>query len=175
MIADKHQEMIMKKYIFKIFTALAVITWTACDQERLEPVTSVADGGGTLTSYMAYTVDSIQGQRSNVYGRIVFWEDNPGKTLIQVSLFNTIENVVHPAMIVEGTTGQGGAVLTELAHISGSTGELSEHKFYVINDLDYYDLLPDLNAHINIYMSQTDNTIIATGNLGLNAEPIEQN
>lgn len=165
----------MKKYTKVVFALMILFTWIACDQERLAPVTSVADGGGTLISYLAYSVDSIQGQGSHVYGRIVFWKDHQGNTLIQVSLFNTLENTSHPALIVEGASGQEGIVLTQLADVSGSTGELSDHKFYVINDLAYYDKLPDLNAHINVYRGRGDNTLIATGNLGIHAEPVEQN
>lgn len=48
----------MKTYraIILIFTLALGIT--SCEQERLEPVLTTAEGGGTLNTFMAYTIES---------------------------------------------------------------------------------------------------------------------
>ena len=165
----------MKKNILLSFFSIMTLAFFSCDQERLEPVMNVADGGGTLTSYLAYSIDSIPGQQTHIYGRIVFWEDNLGQTLVQVSLYNTIQDAVHPALLEEGVAGAGSTVLTELYDISGNTGELSVNKFFVIPDKEYFNGIPGMDMHINIYLGRGDDTIVAAGDLGLNADPVESN
>lgn len=165
----------MKTYraIILIFTLALGIT--SCEQERLEPVLTTAEGGGTLNTFMAYTIESTDPMGSNVYGRVVFYKTTLSQTLVQVSLYNTIDDIMHPAMILSGAVGDETTTMTELDNVDGSTGEFSSSKFFVITDESYYDSISDLDAHINIYLSSADNTIVASGNIGANAEPVESN
>ena len=62
-----------------------------------------------------------------------------------------------------------------LDDVSGDTGELNDSKFYLIPDTTFYDALTSLDAHINIYLSDADDTVVASGNIGSNAEPVDSN
>ncbi len=164
----------MIKYTrYKLWLLLILFMTVACEQERLEPVLTTADGGGVLSKFIAYSIEPSDGS-TEVSGRIVFWKDRLSRTLVQVSLYNTTPEMELPAMIVAGPMGEDGSVLTELYAISGESGELSDHKFFMISDTEYFDNIPSLDAHINIY-HQDGIDILASGNLGLNTEPVELN
>ncbi|MBT2162097.1 hypothetical protein [Zobellia barbeyronii] len=165
----------MKTYktIILIFTvALGLLS---CEQERLEPVLTTAEGGGTLSTYLAYTIESTDPSGSNVYGRVVFYKTTLNQTLVQVSLNNTVEDLMHPALILDGAIGTETTTVTTLDTVDGSTGEFASSKFFVITDETYYDAIETMDTHINIYLSATDDTIVASSDLGLNAEPVESN
>ena len=147
----------------------------SCEQERLEPILTTAEGGGTLNTYTAYTINATDPTGSNVYGRIVFYKTTLDQTLAQISLYNTVPGLMHPALILEGPVGSAGATMVDLGLVSGDTGELSDNKFYIITDTSFYDSILTMDSHINIYLSETDSTIVASGDLGANAEPIEMN
>ena len=95
--------------------------------------------------------------------------------MVQISLFNTIPDFLHPALILEGAAGTGGATMVTLDEVSGDTGELNENKLFLISDTAFYDTVVTMDSHVNIYLSEMDDTIVATGNLGANAEPVEMN
>ena len=65
----------------------------SCEQERLDPVLTTAEGGGTLDNYIAYSVMSTDPMGSNVYGRIVFYETTLDQTLVQLSLVEVRVNL----------------------------------------------------------------------------------
>ena len=166
----------MIKYIKNILVVMVVATGLiSCEQERLDPILTTADGGGTLNQYMAYTIASTDPAGSNVNGRIVFWKDNLDRTLVQVALYNTVEGLSHPALIMDGMVGTGTTTMIALDDVSGDSGEFMTNKFFVITDTSFYDSIPDMDSHINIYLSDTDDTIVASGDLGANALPVEMN
>lgn len=166
----------MKAYINRIsFLIVVLITFNSCDLERLESAQSVADGGGTLDTYTAYTIASTDPMGSNVYGRIVFWKTDLDQTLVQISLYNTIDDIFHPAVLVDGAAGIGTTTMMTLDDVDGSTGELSTNKFLLIPDTSFYDSISGLDAHVSIALSATDATIVASGDLGINAEPVDSN
>lgn len=147
----------------------------SCEQERLESASEVAPGGGTLTEYIAYSIDATDPAGSNVNGRIVFWKGKLNQTLVQISLYNTIPDFQHPALILNGATGTASTTMLDLATVSGDTGELADSKFYQIADTAFYDSIATMDSHISIFLSEGDGTIVATGNLGANAEPVDSN
>ena len=154
----------MKTYIkLSLITVLLFIT-ASCELERLEAKTQVAPGGGTLSEYTAYTIESTDPEASNVFGRIVFWKTDLDQTLAQVSLYNTVPDLLHPTLVLEGETETEGTTLIDMGNVSGETGELAANKLFLIEDTAFYDGLSDLDAHINIQLSETDDTIVATGN-----------
>lgn len=157
-----------------VFTVV-LIALASCDLERLEPALEVADGGGTLETFTAYTINSTDPMGSNVYGRIVFWETDLDQTLVQISLYNTIDDTLHPALLVEGAAGVGTSTMLTLDEVNGSTGELSDSKFFLIADTAFYASITTMDAHVSIRLSPTDDTIVATGDLGINADPVETN
>ena len=165
----------MKKYIKNIVLFLAVVALLSCEQERLGPELETAEGGGKLTTYTAYTIDATDPSGSNVYGRVVFYKTTLDQTLVQISLYNTISGFMHPALIVEGAAGTGTTTLIALDNIDGSSGEFMTSKFFVITDTSFYDSLETLDANVSISLSPTDDTIVAVGDIGINAEPVETN
>lgn len=165
----------MKTYIKHIVILVVALGFFSCEQERLDPILTTAEGGGKLTTFTAYAIDSTDPEGTNVYGRIVFWKNTLNQTLVQVSLYNTVPGLLHPALIIDGTIDSGGATMLTLDNVSGETGELDTSKFFVITDTSYYDSITAMDSHINIYLSTTDDTVVATGNLGNNAEPVESN
>ncbi len=165
-----------KKNLSKIgiFTVVLLL-FNSCDIERLESAQEVAVGGGTLDTYTSYTIDATDPAGSNVYGRIVFWKTDLDQTLVQISLYNTLADIMHPAIIVDGPAGTGTTAMMTLYDVDGSTGELSDNKFFLIADTTFYDSLSSLNAHVSIRLSPTDETIVASGDIGMNAEPVVSN
>ncbi|MGJ8735662.1 hypothetical protein [Zobellia laminariae] len=205
----------MKTYktIILIFTvALGLLS---CEQERLEPVLTTAEGGGTLSTYLAYTIESTDPTGSNVSGRIVFYKTTLDQTLVQVSLdspeFSALYDSTDPFEIFYPSAIMGGAVGTEITTMmtmydvkvfakqfdedatqldiddydrDGNTeeklpflnfyAEFGENKFYVVNEAGFYESISEMDSHINIY-ADDGTTIIASGDLGLNAEPVESN
>lgn len=166
----------IKTYIKKlsVFTVL-LVTFGSCDLERLESAQEVAEGGGTLDTFTAYTINATDPMGSNVNGRIVFWQTALDQTLVQISLFNTIDGVLHPAILVEGASGVGTTTMMTLDEVDGTTGELSISKFFLIADTAFYDSVTSLDAHVSISLSSTDATIVATGDIGANADPVDSN
>ncbi|MDE3742579.1 hypothetical protein [Maribacter polysaccharolyticus] len=163
----------MKISFRNIFIILLSIGLFSCEQDRLEPELETAEGGGTLSSYMAYTISSVDAA-TDVYGRVVFWEEPTlSRTLIQVSLYNTTDSELLPVSILDGAIGDESSVLMSIYDVDGSTGELDESKFYTVTDTDFYESLSTLDAHINIYDST--GTILAAGDIGSNADPVESN
>ncbi len=166
----------MKTYINKISVlALLLITFSSCDLEPLQSAQEVAEGGGTLDSYIAYTIDSTDPTGSNVYGRIVFWKTDLSQTLVQISLYNTVADFLHPAVLVEGAAGAGTNTMMTIDDVDGNTGELATNKFFLIADTAFYDSITTLDTHVSIALSPSDDTIVATGDIGINAEPVETN
>lgn len=166
----------MRQYINNILLLTMIFgLLVSCEQERLDPVLTTAEGGGTLDNYIAYSIMSTDPMGSNVYGRIVFYETTLDQTLVQLSLYNTIDGEMHPALIVDGAADMGSTTIIALDDVSGSTGEFMTNKFFVITDTDFYDSIMTLDAHVSISLSPSDDTIVATGDLGINANPVETN
>ncbi|WP_300021449.1 hypothetical protein [uncultured Maribacter sp.] len=166
----------IKTYIKKLSVLTVIlITFGSCDLERLDSAQEVAEGGGTLDTYTAYTIDSTDPMGSNVYGRIVFWKTDLDQTLVQISLYNTIEDTLHPAVIIDGAVGMSSTVSISLDDVDGSTGELAANKFFLIADSSFYDTIDSLDAHVSISLSPEDSTVVAEGNIGANAVPVETN
>lgn len=167
----------MKKYIQNILLLSIAIVSFSCEQERLDPILTTAEGGGTLTEYVAYTIESTDPMGSNVNGRVVFYKTPIEQTLVQISLYNTIADIMHPAVLLEGASGTSMTPMMTLDNIDGSTGEFSSSKFFVITDTAFYDSLESgtasLDANVSIFLSEADNTIVASGGVGVNAMPVE--
>lgn len=146
-----------------------IVALSACEQEGVSPKLDTAPGGGTVTTFKAYTLDSIPGS-GNVYGRVVFWLDNAGNTLVQVSLYNTKTGMSYPSGIFEGTVagGSSGSV-SALTAVDGEKGEFSPYKYFVIADDGFFDSLDDLDAHVTIFLEDTP---VAVGDVGMNAAPV---
>ena len=163
-------KILTQKYINFFASVIILCVLTSCEQSGVEPSLGVAPGGGTLTSYSAYSISYIAGP-DEVEGRVVFWKESTGKTLVQVSLYNTVEDVSYTTGLFSGTAASGSVVkIQDLYTISGSTGEFETHKFFVIDDADFYSSLSSFDAHIKILVGDD---LVASGDVGLNATPVQ--
>lgn len=156
--------------VFGVFYILLLMIFTSCEQEDAVVELKTAPGGGTVSTYKAYSVNASS--EDDVYGRIVFYKDNSDFTLVQVSLYNTLEEVDYETTLFSGAETAGTpAVIKELYNVDGSTGEFSSSKFYVIADKTFYAGLDELDAHLKITAGEL---LISTGNVGRNALPVAE-
>jgi hypothetical protein len=143
---------------------------SSCEQNKYEPNTSVAPGGGTVSTYKSYTLTSASG--ATVYGRVVFYKYNTTTTLVEIGLYNTVAGTSYTSSIYEGkATDATAKALKPLDAISGATGEFTTSKFFIINEAGFYDKLTSYNANVKV-MSGTQ--LMASGNIGVNAAPVAQ-
>ncbi|WP_338876781.1 hypothetical protein WBJ53_14100 [Spirosoma sp. SC4-14] len=157
-----------KLHILPAFGILLLFFLTSCEQQVYEPNLNVAPGGGTISTYTAYTLASSDG--TNVYGRVVFYKYSSSVTLVQIGLYNTDSGMAYSSSIYQGKLTESlSTVLKPLDAISGATGEFSSNKYYVINEAGFYDNLSSYNANVKI-MAGT--TLVASGNIGINATPV---
>lgn len=147
---------------------LSLFFLTSCEQQVYEPNLSAAPGGGTISTYMAYTLASADG--TNVYGRVVFYKYSSSVTLVQVGLYNTASGTSYSSSIYQGKLAESaGTVLKPLDAISGATGEFSSNKYFAINEAGFYEKLSTYNANVKIMAGAT---LVASGNIGANATPV---
>jgi hypothetical protein len=161
----------IKRVIAISFSAAIILCGlTSCEQDKVEPELNTAPGGGTLSTFKAYTLSSTDD--NEIYGRIVFWKDNASNTLIQISLYNTAEGEIYPSGIFEGDAEAASEEeIKTLYTISGATGEFSPSKFFVISDKTFYDGLDEFDAYVQIFL---DDDVIAVGDVGMNADPVAE-
>jgi hypothetical protein len=91
---------------------------------------------------------------------------------VQISLSNTLTGTLYPSAIVDGAAAEASVTMLEpLYDVDGATGEFTVSKFYVIKDKDFFSSLNDYDAHVSIMQGDD---IVAIGDVGANAEPIEE-
>jgi len=148
---------------------LSLTLLTACEQENYEPNYNAAPGGGTLSIYKAYSLTSTGNQ--GVYGRVVFYKYSATTTLVQMGLYNTAKGVTYASSIYSGALATNPTVtLKPLDAINGETGAFAANKYFTINEAGFYDKLDALNASVRVMAT----TMVASGNIGANAAPVEQ-
>ncbi|GAB3704051.1 hypothetical protein GCM10027592_34910 [Spirosoma flavus] len=147
-----------------------IIVSTSCEQQTYEPNTSAAPGGGTVSTYKAYTLASADGK--NIYGRVVFYKYSASVTLVEVGLYNTADGTSYTSSIYQGKLNAGSATpLKPLDSINGKTGEFASNKFFTISETGFYDKLGTYDANVKIMAGAT---LVASGNIGANATPVAQ-
>jgi len=161
----------IKRFCLLSFAAFVFLfIATSCEQDKVEPELNTAPGGGTLSAFKAYTLAATDAQ--DIHGRIVFWKDNADNTLVQISLYNTIETDFYPSGIFDGESDEASETeLVSLYAVNGATGEFSTSKFFVINDKTFYDELDSFDAHVQVFLGDD---AIAIGDVGVNATPVDE-
>ena len=167
----------MKKYFNKISAVpllgaflLAFTLLTSCEQTDYPPNLSAAPGGGTISTYKAYTLASTDSK--NVYGRVVFYKYSAAVTLVQMGLYNGTADASYTSAIFPGkVTATSATALKALDSVNGSTGEFATAKYFTITDSGFYDKLDTYDANV-VVMAGT--AIIASGNIGANAAPVSK-
>jgi hypothetical protein len=156
--------------VFGIFYAILLFILTSCEQEGAVVELNTAPGGGTVSTYKAYAVSPST--EDDISGRIVFFKDNAGYTLVQVSLRNTVEGTDYISTLYDGAIEvPEPAVVKELYLVDGTTGEFAASKFFVISDKTFYDGLSEFDAHLRIMNGET---LVSAGNIGKNALPVAE-
>ena len=167
----------MKSIIHKLnfiptlgFMLSLLVSVTSCEQQNYEPNSNAASGGGTKTTYKAYTLASSTG--TTVYGRVVFYKYSASVTLVEMGLYNTTAGTSYSSSIYQGklTTGSTTA-LKPLDTINGATGAFATNKFFAINESGFYDKLSTYDASVRVMVGPA---VIASGNIGTNATPVAQ-
>jgi len=86
MVLNLKNKMMIKTYINKVVCLIAMLViFNACDLKRLEPAQETAEGGGTVETFTAYAIASVD-PTTNISGRVVFWKTDLDQTLVQISL-----------------------------------------------------------------------------------------
>ncbi|ADB38948.1 hypothetical protein [Spirosoma linguale] len=152
-----------------LFLAMLVFL-SSCEQNKYEPNTSVAPGGGTVTTYKSYTLTSATG--STVYGRVVFYKYSASVTMIEMGLYNTVSGTTYSSAIYEGKVADNSTKsLKTLDAITGATGGFATNKYFIINEAGFYDKLNTYNANVKVMLGTK---VMASGNIGSNTLPVAQ-
>ncbi|MEJ7644424.1 MAG: hypothetical protein WKF87_07500 [Chryseolinea sp.] len=165
----------MKSYVsmrifFFVIGAAALNLLGACEQEHFEPKMNTLPGGGTVTTYKAYTLSPTNPAGDNVYGRVVFYKYSSTVTLVQMGLYNTEPDATYSADIFGGSILEGATtVAIDLDDVSGTTGAFVSSKYFVMNDATFYETLGDYDASVKVMLGTTP---VAAGDIGANADPV---
>lgn len=155
--------------VFGLLCALLVFS-SSCEQQNYEPIYTAAAGGGTLSTYKAYTLASTDGK--NIYGRVVFYKYSSSVTLVEIGLYNTATGTSYSSSIFQGKLSATSTTsLKTLDTVSGATGAFSSNKYFTINEAGFYDKLSTYDANVKVMQGTT---LVASGNIGVNATPIAQ-
>ncbi|MBD2752764.1 hypothetical protein [Spirosoma validum] len=155
--------------VLSLLLSLLVLS-TSCEQQNYEPNYNAAPGGGTVSTYKAYTLSSATG--TTIYGRVVFYKYSATVTLVEIGLYNTANSATYSSSIYQGKAATGSATaLKPLDTISGTTGEFATNKYFTISDASFYANLDKYDANVKVMSGAT---LIASGNIGANATPVAQ-
>lgn len=153
-----------------IVSALAIaFALSSCEQEFFEPETSAMPGGGTVTTYKAYTLGAADAG-DNIYGRVVFYRYSATVTLVQIGLYNTEVETSYVSEIYTGALADGSTTVDlELDDVDGDTGAFATSKYFTIKDDLFYDNLDAYNANVKVKLGAI---VVSAGDIGLNADPV---
>ncbi|MEJ1241461.1 hypothetical protein WBG78_25160 [Chryseolinea sp. T2] len=155
-----------------IVTALAIAgLLTSCEQEDYQPATSVMPGGGTVTTYKAYTLGAADPGGENIHGRIVFYKYSSTVTLVQMGLYNTDPDTEYASEIYIGALIDGSSTVSKaLDKVNGESGGFTTYKYFTIKDETFFDGLDAYDANVRVKLGAT---VVAAGDIGSNAEPVD--
>lgn len=156
-----------------LFAALAIAgLLSSCEQETYEPATSAMPGGGTVSTYKAYTLGSSDPDGANIYGRVVFYKYSTTVTLVQMGLYNTTAGSDYVAMIFDGAVeDELETVSHTLDKVDGASGAFATYKYFTIEGDTFYDNIDEYNANVRVLL---DDDVVAAGDIGANAPPVLQ-
>lgn len=139
-------------------------------ESQLQTIVSQGDvGQNALTgNSVTYEISGIGG--SGVSGEVSFYERKNETTLVEISLTGTTDSGLHPAHIHENDVETGGGIIIGLTPVNGTTGKsLTQVEEMDDNTPISYDELTNINGHVNIHNSMEDLSVVASGNVGDNA------
>jgi len=166
----------MKIIIMRTLIIVAALTiagiLTSCEQEYFEPNTTAMPGGGTVTTYKAYSLGTPDPDGDDVYGRIVFYKYSSTVTLVQMGLYHTDPETEYVSEIYSGALADGSTTVSRtLDKVSGESGAFATYKYFTISDATFFDGLDAYNANVKVKQGAT---VVVAGDIGVNAAPVEQ-
>ncbi len=145
---------------------------SSCEQEYFEPNTTALPGGGTVSTYKAYTISSFNPDGDNVYGRVVFYRYSATVTLVQMGLYNTDPSETYSAEIYSGPISAGSTTVVKgLDGIDGESGAFVSSKYVVIKDATFFDNLDAFDASVKVLLGTS---AVAGGDIGANEDPVAE-
>jgi hypothetical protein len=156
-----------------VVMALAIAGFlSSCEQEYFEPNTNAMPGGGTVTTYKAYTLGSSDPGGINIHGRIVFYRYSSTVTLVQMGLYNTDPETEYASEIYNGALIDGSSTVSQaLDNVSGESGAFATFKYFTIKDAAFFEGLDAYDANVRVKFGAT---VVAAGDIGSNATPVEE-
>lgn len=156
-----------------IIMALAIAGMlTSCEQQDFEPATAAMPGGGTVTTYKAYTLGAAEPDGENIYGRIVFYRYSSTVTLVQMGLYNTDPGSSYVSEIYSGALADGMTTVSRtLDNVDGASGAFATFKYFTISDATFFDGLDAYDANVKVMAGAQ---VVSAGDIGANATPVEQ-
>ncbi len=112
-----------------------------------------------------YELREVNG--SGVKGTVTISENKDGSSTVEIVLFGSTTDE-HPAFIYHGNSTGTGGVLISLNACTCATSTTIVTQLNSGSKLTYQGLKA-INGHVKIHMSQADDTVVATGNIGVNA------
>lgn len=166
----KHN-ILMKALI--LFCALAIAGLLAsCEQEYFEPATSAMPGGGTVTTFKAYSLGTPDPDGDDIYGRIVFYKYSSKVTLVQIGLYNTDPETAYASEIYVGALADGSTTVSRvLDNVDGGSGSFVTFKYFTISDADFFDGLEAYDANVKVKLGTA---VVVAGDIGANASPVAE-
>ena len=162
---------IMRAIILIAALAIAGLL-SSCEQEYFEPNTSLMPGGGTVTTYKAYTLGSSDPDGANIHGRVVFYKYSSTVTLVQMGLYNTDPETEYASEIYSGALVDGLTTVSKaLDNVNGESGGFATYKYFTIKDETFFDGLNAYDANVKVKLGAS---IVAAGDIGANAAPVEE-
>ena len=141
----------MKNYLKTTLWSLALLLFAFV-------AVSCGDDEDEMDKTKTYTLESVGG--SGVAGTVMFTESDNNKTTVEINLTGAPAGGNHPAHIHEGVKGSGGPIAFPLQNVVNSTST-------TIVDESYDDLM-NYNGYVNVHLSDSIMTVVATTNIGSN-------
>ena len=143
------------------------------------PETIVAQGDIGINALTGESVNYplAAANNSGVSGTATFAQRRDGTTLVTLVLTGTTEGNTHPAYLLYGSVEEPGEIAIDLTGVDGATG-VSKTSVMTTNNntaIIYEDVtesgdedLVGFAGHINVYLADDLETVVAQGNVGAN-------
>lgn len=139
--------------------------------ENLQTILAQGDVGQNALTGNSTVYDLMSVGGSGVSGTATFYERNSGSTLVELMLTGTAAMGVHPAHIHENDVATGGGIIIGLNSVNGETGISLTHVEMMNDETPVtYEQLLEVDGHVNVHLNPEDFTIVASGNVGSNAD-----
>ena len=139
---------------------LALLLATGCGTDSME------DETGLTGNSEGYALEEVDG--SDISGSIRFEELHGGDTFVTMQLAGVDFEETYELRLHDNTVDEGGPMRLELGEVYGVTG-VNEGIINAEDNLLTYDDLIQYDGHVVVHVSENNETLVAAGNIGANA------